>query len=286
MPTLEVTTMIGCPVLCTFCPQENLREQMKGKEKYLTLDNFKTILSKIPKHVRIDFSGTSEPWANPECTSILLHTLKSGYDVVIYTTLYGLSTEEASNVIKIIKEYRLQIKDFVIHLQDQNSNMRGMKLDDEWIMVLNQFLEFYEEKVLGKMSFMTMDESGIVHPKLKPIQSIVGEFMGIARAGSLDLSQINGQKVIIIKDKKGIINCDWTDYYDQNVLLPNGDVLICCMDYNMKHKIGNLINMSYYDLFKSNEFLNLINKNIDPNSSANSSICRQCERSKPAKSRM
>jgi radical SAM protein with 4Fe4S-binding SPASM domain len=39
-----------------------------------------------------------------------------------------------------------------------------------------------------------------------------------------------------------------------NVLLPNGDVQLCCMDYGLEHKIGNLLTMSYNDLFTSDEY--------------------------------
>jgi len=44
-------------------------------EKYLSLENFKLILSKVPRYVRIDFSGMAEPWANPEATAMLAHAL-------------------------------------------------------------------------------------------------------------------------------------------------------------------------------------------------------------------
>ena len=40
----------------------------------------------------------AEPWANPEATSMLAYTLEQGFNVAIYTTLYGIEVEEAERV--------------------------------------------------------------------------------------------------------------------------------------------------------------------------------------------
>ena len=65
MPSIEFTLMVGCPLKCTFCPQDRLRGIYGKNTKYLSPDDFKTILSKIPSHVRIDFSGMAEPGPTP-----------------------------------------------------------------------------------------------------------------------------------------------------------------------------------------------------------------------------
>ena len=50
--TLEITTMIGCPLMCTFCPQDNLRDAYgTADEKYMSLDTFKQALAAVtPKY--------------------------------------------------------------------------------------------------------------------------------------------------------------------------------------------------------------------------------------------
>ena len=40
--------------------------------------------------------------------------------------------------------------------------------------------------------------------------------------------------------------CDETLYH--NVVLPNGDVSLCCMDYGLKHILGNLYTQEYNDI--------------------------------------
>jgi uncharacterized Fe-S cluster-containing radical SAM superfamily protein len=34
-PVMELTTMIGCPLMCTFCPQDNLRDNYGKDTKYM-----------------------------------------------------------------------------------------------------------------------------------------------------------------------------------------------------------------------------------------------------------
>ena len=51
--------------------QDTLRGLYGKNTKYFSLDDYKTVLGKVPKHVRIDFSGMAEPWANPDATAML-----------------------------------------------------------------------------------------------------------------------------------------------------------------------------------------------------------------------
>jgi len=67
---------------------------------------------------------------------------------------------------------------------------------------------------------------------------------------------------------------------DDNVLLPNGDVCLCCNDYGMDHVIGNLVSSDYSSLFQSKEFQNVRDKLSQYDSDI---MCRTCNWSMPAK---
>src|SRR5580658_2450160 len=127
MPSLEFTLMVGCPLKCTFCPQDKLRGVYGKNTKYMSLEDFKSILSKIPNHVRIDFSGMAEPWANPDATAMLRHTLSLGYSVAVYTTLYDMTPEDGSAVVEMLRQHAPRIEVLCLHLPDRNGNMRGWR---------------------------------------------------------------------------------------------------------------------------------------------------------------
>ena len=275
MPTLEITTMIGCPILCSFCPQDKLVKNYTG-DKYLSLKNYQLMLSKIPKNVRIDFSGMSEPWANKECTDMLEHTLENGYEVAIYSTLYGMNKEIAERVHSLLLKFAKSIRVICIHLQDNNKNMKGLKIDDEWIFALNNFIDLYNKKIIVDFQFITMDSEKKLDPLLVSLNDFLINFNAHDRAGSLNNNQVLDQNINIVKNIKGAIKCSFTDKYDQNVLLPDGSVLLCCMDYGKKHVIGNLLKQNYNEIYNSNSMNKLILSNSK--SSCTESICRNCER--------
>jgi hypothetical protein len=47
-------------------------------------------------------------------------------------------------------------------------------------------------------------------------------------------------------DKQMTCNCIEDLYH--NVVLPNGDVSLCCMDYGLKHILGNIYEQEYEDI--------------------------------------
>ncbi|HAJ56357.1 MAG TPA: hypothetical protein DCL35_01145 [Candidatus Omnitrophica bacterium] len=68
------------------------------------------------------------------------------------------------------------------------------------------------------------------------------------RAGSVKAEGIRG-----LKPRRKSYGC--LRNLRHNVLLPNGDVVLCCMDFGMKHVLGNLLVSDYLSLFSGVEFL-------------------------------
>jgi hypothetical protein len=73
------------------------------------------------------------------------------------------------------------------------------------------------------------------------------------------------------------VSCSFTPFYDHNVLLPNGNVVICCMDYSVRRKIGNLMKGDYFLLFSSRGMAELHSENTNPGYS-DKTICKSCNR--------
>jgi hypothetical protein len=270
-PVMELTTMIGCPLMCTFCPQDNLRTQYGTSEKYMTPRDLTTALVKLPKNTRIDFSGMSEPWANPECTSMLEEVLYMGFNVAIYSTLYGMTDPE--RVRKVLEEHPNQVEVIMLHLPDANGNMKGWKNSEEWQRAA---AIISHTNVPCGVGAMTMDRNGIVHPELQSMVGQLAGWVGHTRADSLNLEQIAGQAISITPHNKFSLTCRSTPFYDRNVLLPDGSVVLCCMDYDLKHVIGNLLTQTYDEVMQGKPLLDLIALNEAPEFNK-CSICKSCE---------
>ena len=270
-PVMELTTMIGCPVMCTFCPQDNLRDNYGKGIKYMQPVDLIKVLTKLPKNTRIDFSGMSEPWVNPECTQMLEMVLYMGFKVAIYTTLYGMNDPE--RVRKVVEDHYKQIEVVMIHLPDANGNMKGWKNSEEWqkaIAIISRL------RVPCGVGAMTMDKNGIVHPDIRNLVGTLPGWVGHTRADSLDPEQVKGQALSVTPHNTFSLTCASTPFYDRNVLLPNGDVVLCCMDYNLKHVIGNLLEQTYDEVMQGDKLAEIIKMN-EADGFDKCSICKSCE---------
>ena len=59
----------------------------------------------------------------------------------------------------------------------------------------------------------------------------------------------------------------------QNVLLPNGDVVLCCMDWSAEYVLGNLKRDQFEDLYRSETFRRVLRGLKDPSVDI---LCRTC----------
>jgi len=208
MPTLEITTMMGCPMRCTFCPQDKLVSNYPvDAVRALSLDNFKTIVDKLPNYVRIDFSGMSEPWASRLATDMLEYALAEQRNIAVYTTLQGM--RDPQRVADLLRRHSSQVEAIVVHLPDARGNMRGFKDSDQYRHALGIF------RGLSGAQFMTMAESSVAG-------STDMKWQPLTRAGNLDLQQIEGQEISQEPVHSSPVTCAFTPFYDQNVMLPNG----------------------------------------------------------------
>jgi len=254
MKTLEITTAIGCPMMCKFCPQGKLITNYGDNQKLMMdLEEFKQAINKVPKHVRIDFSGMCEPFKNPECADMMLYASNRGHKVAVYTTLDGCTLKDLA-LIKNIK-----FDDFVLHLPDQNRSA-NIPICPDYMTALNTCVEF--GMVSDAMCMGPIDNriAHIVCGSIIPMHN---------RAGSLD--------IIPSTRRKGKLLCRGNPRPEVGGLLPNGDVYLCCMDYGLKHKLGNLYTQSYKDLYTSEEYNKVI---AAMDSEDGECICRMCDYTK------
>lgn len=258
---LEISTVVGCKMRCSYCPQtahiENYSNRV-GKKKSLfqmTLLQFSEYISSVPQEVDIVFAGMAEPFLNPETTSMIQLAYDKGHTISVYTTGEGVTIED----IEILEKRKFN--HFCIHLPDGDGDM-NLTVDENYIEII---------KKLKPISNNVMC-IGNLHPKLKEVVGDVpnSRLSLFSRAGAL--------KELMIPRKSGKLFCSvCTDSLNHNVLMPNGDVLLCCMDYHQKHIIGNLNTHNYSEIFETEEYKRVLSGLQDETIDI---LCRTCEISK------
>lgn len=239
MSAIEITTKIGCVNACSYCPQDKLMAAYREKSSifYMEFDLFKKCINNIPVNINIHFSGMCEPWLNPRCTDMLLYAHQKGHKILVYTTLIGMNLSD----IEIFEP--IPFLDFYVHLPFEEIG-REKEASGDYLKLLkkisrsrikNLTFRIHRKEVLREIKPL-LNNKNIIYLPLS------------TRGGNVEFEGVNNPK-----RRQKIIGC--LRNLRQNVLLPNGDVIICCMDYGMKHILGNLLVSDYSVLFDSEEFL-------------------------------
>jgi len=140
----------------------------------------------------------------------------------------------------------------------------------EKVVVDENYLNLVKELFKTKINIKSVFLGNSLHPKLKLLVKEKGVYRrGFVhtRASNIKISNRSNPKRLF-----GVIAC--RNNISHNVLLPNGDVVLCCMDYGMKHVLGNLFSSDYDSLFRSKEFLK-VKKGLRYDSL--DILCRYCE---------
>ena len=62
--------------------------------------------------------------------------------------------------------------------------------------------------------------------------------------------------------------------FNSNIMLPNCDVVLCCMDYGLECPLGNLLEIEYESLFTSDTHNKVLKASLTEEECF---ICRKCE---------
>jgi hypothetical protein len=265
-PIFEITTNIltnGCAVNCVFCPQKTLTSVYKG-ERMLSLTDFKTAVDKIPIGVGIIFAGLSEPWLNANCTAMIVYANFKGHKISIFTTGLGMTIEDV-DVIKSIPFASGPNRGFTLHVPD-TEGYANHAVTDKYITLL----EYIRDSNIAHLRVVSM---GTVPERVKQIFPEIQRAQMFSRAGNIQKEEqfkpelANLRSMIISTDLgEGQISCISPEGHHHSVMLPNGDVSICCQDYELKHIIGNIFTQEY--------------KDIIPPKDTPFALCRFCENGK------
>lgn len=248
MGRLEITTHIGCPINCVDCPQALLRARYSGK---LTMDfeDYKKAIDKVPKGTRIDFSGMCEPFVNKDCTKMIRYAADKGFPLALYTTLQGATNDDW----EALKDVPFQV--ITIHLPDCE-NRSTFKITQEYL------------DLLAKWNCMNYSCHGKIAPEVQPYL--------LANKGMITFmhdraGNVEGRPHFHIPVSQSIHCCNCGTDLNHNVLLPDGTLLVCCMDYGMTAVFGNLFEQTYEECLNSDAA-----KQLREKMEKGDCLCRYC----------
>jgi radical SAM protein with 4Fe4S-binding SPASM domain len=256
MRHLEITTMVGCRVACVYCPQDKISHRYIGADRMMNFDDFKTYMEKVPRRVMVHFTGFAEPFLNPRCTDMVEYVANRGHPIYVSTTLSGMTREDINRLSK------LAYYQFQIHLPSAGKLM-NLAINDEYFALLSNLVT---AGIITDFHF----HGNEVHP-------VVGAWLK-EHAGNLNTEKVKkrtSKAVTTAAKPSGKLHCD---RIYQNVLLPNGDVVLCCMDWSAEYVLGNLKRDRFEDLYRSETFRRVVRGLKKPGSDL---LCRTCEFAQP-----
>ena len=265
-PKIEITTKLGCDIQCKFCPQQVLYQtyfkEDKRRKTYMDMEIFEQCISHIPKNSIVTFAGFSEPFLNKDCVDMILMAHERGFGIELFTTFVGVTEDDLYK----IKDVPFELITF--HIPDE---MGYSKIDmtEEYIKVVDRILDL--NKADGT-SFIDLANCQSIPSK---------KFMEIAnrrlyvkldtlcdRAGNLTEGEF-----IKVDRRFGQIVCAASRNMDHFVVLPDGEVVLCNMDFGMQYDIGNLSFMTYDDIINSDSYMRILEQMKTEDSNL---ICRNC----------
>jgi len=266
--TLEFSLFTGCSVNCSYCPHSTLHKA--SSEKYMSLETFKLILDKIPREVGLVFAGFCDPLQYDKLTEVIEYSFSKGHRLNIATTL---PEDYPENIELFFNEKYWAGR--CLHLRDEfmsyktNSEQYYNNVDRFFSQMKQQYssnniIVDNRFSFLGKVIDSRLKEL-IEKNNLKHLYEVCIPHTRIDAPIKYDSPRQN-------KGLSGKIYCS-VGLYRRQMITPDGDVVLCCMDVKKQHVLGNLLTGSYEDIYNSenyNKFLRGFNNEAD------SIICRDC----------
>ena len=151
----------------------------------------------------------------------------------------------------------------MLHLPDKDMNL---EVDEE-------YLGKVKAVVALKISATNKKAAACFSAIDKRIKEIIGSSMKISEMAipNTRAGYIKNNHIV----KTGLITCKRCgNTLEQSVILPNGNVVLCCMDFGQKHVFGNLLRQEYDEVMNSPERKRVLAGLSDEKRDI---LCRGCE---------
>lgn len=267
----EFTLAIGCKLDCHYCPQEKLIRRyvdLYGKNNlFMSFNTFIKCLEKFEYGAVISFAGMVEPFHNKDCAKMIRYAYDQGFKILLSTTLVGASEDD----FELLKDVRFE--DIQLHIPDKKGNSKFV-ISKEYLSIFSKFHDYFLSN--GHLVYSCHGE---IHDEIKPYLSndVICSSAMLNRAGNLEFEDLR------VYNHEGRIMCSNSTV--QNIsgwspsILPNGTILLCCMDYGMEHILGNLATQEWSEISNGKEYMRFKHGLQDESIPL---LCRKCPSACPA----
>lgn len=239
---VEFNLVAHCVHNCKYCPQGLHKSVYKGN-KVMKFEDYCSMVDKLPTSC-ISIAGFCEPFSNPRCTDMIEYATKNKHMVIIYTSLAGMKPDDYD---RLRKNYG--VRGFTVHLPDNLKNS-VFKITDEYREMLKYVIGHpmggwcnFEYSVHGTQAASEITD-------ILRLQNVVYRIHD--RAGCLNVKEPSAD-IQQVHWKSGQMRCanGFGAYQESGLVLPDGTVVACCMDWGMKYKFGNLLTQTWDSVMQS-----------------------------------
>jgi MoaA/NifB/PqqE/SkfB family radical SAM enzyme len=225
---VEFSLSNKCPNNCKYCPTPFLQNNNEPY-KFLSFDNFKIIIDKIPNNSIVVLSGFVEPATNPDIVFMIEYAHNLNHKVYLLTTLFGLDIHKYDRIKDVVDYFSIHLPNDV----DQNEiNINNNNYIDLLEYILNN-------KSNGE--FICNHHMGNVDDRIKHLvdSSILLKMH--------DRSGILSDVAHTYNDQANKCGHSFLDTYEDFgcVVDYDGKCYLCCNDFEKKHYLGNILTESW-----------------------------------------
>ncbi len=252
-----------CNLNCVLCTHQD----MKRKQYNLSFENYKKIVNNLGyKPESIVLQQIGEPFMNKDLLKMTKYTSEQGIKPSVFTNgtlLHLFNTDEILNskihklVIALdgvtkdaVERYRIganfeQLYKNVINLLERRKKIGGIPdLRIQFLMMKHNEHQLEEIRKLAKKY------------KVKLVLKSVGSF-----GHDVDMSEWlpknKGYSRYNENEENKRIKDICPNIFESGVILNNGNVVLCCVDFDGTYVMGNIFEKSFKEIFRSKEYTKL-----------------------------
>ena len=256
-----------CNLRCSFC---FVTEGMTRDEGFMDVDLFKKIIDDTPALEHLCMHNWGEPLLHKDIFEMFDYAHKAGVNYIVMNTNGTLLNEK---MISQIVESPLDIIRFSIDGSPETfKKIRGVELDKIEANILR-----LKEVKEGQRPELSM---GVVFTVEEETQQDTDEYI---KYWETIVDHVRTQPKLIQSPRKEPCPEPFGKDYGKLVVLWDGTVIPCCVDYNASLKLGNAKMELVSDLWKNEEIKTLRYQHEKGNYPKVCANCNECEISKTDK---